>query len=87
MGMSNVHIVIEKSLKGIHLLGDLLVVGRTVLIWILGKCWDVVWNPLPEDNGQIWSLVNESLWSVKVGKFLNFHSPCKAVNVCRSYLK
>jgi hypothetical protein len=53
MEMNNVHNVIEKSLKRIHLLGDLSVDGRTVLIWILGKCWDVVWNPLREDKGQI----------------------------------
>ena len=72
--MSNVHNVIETSLKGKHLLGDLSVDGRTLLVWILGKCWDVVWNPLPEDKGQIWSVVNESLWFVKVGKFLKFYS-------------
>jgi len=64
MEMSNVYNVIEKSLKGVHLLGDLSVDERTVLIWVLGKCWDVVWNPLPEDKGHIWFLVNESLWSV-----------------------
>jgi len=61
MEMSNVHNMTEKSLKGIHILGDLSVDGRTMLIWILGKCWDVVWNPLPKDKGQIRYLVNESL--------------------------